>query len=89
MEQNFFINNRNKLSELIEDNSLLVMFAGTAPFKTADERYAFTPNRNFYYLTGVDEEKIIFTIAKVNGQISETLFIERFDPIMAKWVGQQ
>ncbi len=87
MEQNFFINNRNKLSELIEDNSLLVMFAGTAPFKTADERYAFTPNRNFYYLTGVDEEKIIFTIAKVNGQISETLFIERFDPIMAKWVG--
>jgi len=87
MEQNFFINNRNKLSELIEDNSLLVMFAGSAPFKTADERYAFTPNRNFYYLTGIDEEKIIFTIAKVNGQISETLFIERVDPIMAKWVG--
>ncbi|WBW97962.1 aminopeptidase P family protein [Oceanirhabdus sp. W0125-5] len=87
MEQSFFINNRNKLSELIEDNSLLVMFAGSAPFKTADEKYAFTPNRNFYYLTGINEEKIILTIAKVNGQISETLFIERFDPIMAKWVG--
>ena len=82
-----FKNNRNKLAEKLEDNSILVMFAGEAKYKSADERYDFTPNRNFYYLTGIDEEKDILVIKKENGEVSETLFIREIDEIMAKWVG--
>ena len=82
-----FKNNRNKLAEKLEDNSILVMFAGEAKYKSADERYDFTPNRNFYYLTGIDEEKDILLIKKENGEVSETLFIREIDEIMAKWVG--
>jgi Xaa-Pro aminopeptidase len=88
MNKNFFITNRQKLGEVIPSNSMAIFFAGQAPYKSADETYPFTPNRNFYYLTGVDEEKIIMMIVNINGKISEILFIQESDPIMAKWVGK-
>lgn len=88
MNKNFFIINRQKLGEVIPSNSMAIFFAGQAPYKSADETYPFTPNRNFYYLTGIDEEKIIMMIVNINGKISEILFIQESDPVMAKWVGE-
>lgn len=79
--------NRENLASLIEDNSIVVMIAGEAKYKSADERYPFTPNKNFYYLTGIDEEKDVLVIKKINGEVSETLFISEPDEVMAKWVG--
>lgn len=87
MNKEFFTQNRKKLRESLEDNSILLLFAGTAPYKSADEQYQFVPNRNFYYLTGIDKDKIILLISKIDGKVSEKLFIQRPDPIMAKWVG--
>ena len=87
MINTIFKNNRENLAKILEDNSILVMFASEAKYKSADERYNFTPNRNFYYLTGVDEEKDILLIKKENGEVSQTLFISEPDEVMAKWVG--
>ena len=87
MNKEFFTRNRETLGKRLEDNSVLLLFAGRAPYKSADELYPFAPNRNFYYLTGIDSNKVICFISKINGNISEKLFIERQDPIMAKWVG--
>lgn len=88
MNKNFFTNNRQKLGKEIDNNSMAIFFAGQAPYKSADENYPFTPNRNFYYLTGIDEEKVIMMMININGKISEMLFIQENDPIMAKWVGE-
>ncbi|MFR1709194.1 MAG: aminopeptidase P family protein [Clostridium sp.] len=88
MNKNFFTNNRQKLGKEINNNSMAIFFAGQAPYKSADENYPFTPNRNFYYLTGIDEEKVIMMMININGKISEMLFIQENDPIMAKWVGE-
>lgn len=87
MDKKFFMTNRKKLEGKLEDNSILLLFAGTAPYKSADELYQFIPNRNFYYLTGIDESKVILLISKIDGKVSEKLFIERPDEVMAKWVG--
>ncbi|WFA10117.1 aminopeptidase P family protein [Tissierella sp. Yu-01] len=87
MEKEFFIRNRKKLAERLDNDSILLLFAGNAPYKSADEQYPFVPNRNFYYITGIDEKKVIYSMSKINGELSEKLFIERPDPIMAKWVG--
>ena len=59
MKKVIFIENRNNLLKKLEDNSITLMFAGEAPYKSGDETYAFTPNRNFYYLSGIDKEKMI------------------------------
>ncbi|MCO7176421.1 aminopeptidase P family protein [Sporolactobacillus kofuensis] len=88
MDKTFFIRNRKKLYETLEDQSLTVLFAGEAAHQSADESYPFYPNRNFYYMTGITEAKVIFVAAKFGGQVEETLFIQRADPWMARWVGE-
>jgi Xaa-Pro aminopeptidase len=88
MNKKFFTVNRQKLNNVLSDNSITIFFAGQSPYKSADEKYPFTPNRNFYYLTGIDEEKIIMMMVNVDGKISEMIFIPESDPVMAKWVGE-
>ncbi|HEY2421856.1 MAG TPA: aminopeptidase P family protein [Neobacillus sp.] len=88
MDKEFYMKNRNRLYEQLEDRSLLILFAGKAPQKSADEAYQFVPNRNFYYLTGIDEPNIIFFALKTNKKVEEYLFIEKSDPILEKWVGK-
>lgn len=79
--------NREKLAAKIEDNSLIILFSGRAPYKSGDEKYDFVPNKNYYYMTGIHEENTILAIYKVNGQVSEYLFIEEIDMEEARWTG--
>jgi Xaa-Pro aminopeptidase len=88
MESYFFERNRSRLKELLPDESLTILFAGKAPQKSADEHYPFVPNRNFYYLTGINEPNVILVMKKNGQTFEETLFIEKADPVMEKWVGK-
>ncbi|MBU3109259.1 aminopeptidase P family protein [Clostridium gasigenes] len=88
MKKEFYVGNRNNSLNRIKDNSIVILFAGNAPKKTADEKYPFTPNRNFYYLTGVNEENHILLMSKMNGKIKTRLFINEVDPIREKWEGK-
>lgn len=89
MKKEFFISKREQLMKNIEDGSIVLLFAGRAPYKSADETYSFTPNRNFYYLTGIDRENMILMLHKRSGKTFQTLFIEKNDPQMARWVGEK
>lgn len=84
---NFNKENRKKLFEKLEDNSIAIFFADEAPIKRGDEFYPFSPERNFLYLTGLDNQRLILVMTKAKGEEAEALFIERFDEIKAKWVG--
>lgn len=86
--KDFHISNRKRIAEKMKDNSMLILFAGFAPKKSADEAYKFTPNRNFLYMTGIDEENIILVMKKVEGKTMESLFIKERDAVMVKWVGE-
>lgn len=88
MNKEVFIKNREKLIKNIEDNSIIILFAGSAPTKAGDEKYEFTPNRNFYYFTGIDEECHILLIKKIKGNVEETLFIKDIDEEKERWVGR-
>lgn len=83
----FLINNRKKVLEKLENNCALVLFSGKAPVSRGDQRYPFAPDRNFYYLTGLDKENLIFLALKKDEAIEQYLFIERYDEIKAKWDG--
>ena len=89
MEKELFTKNRKKLWDKLEKDSITLIFAGDAPYKSGDEKYAFTPNRNFYYLTGIDRAKMILMLVKRDSKIEETLFIEKNDPVMARWIGEK
>lgn len=84
----FYIDTRAKVFDKLENKSIVVLFAGKAPIQRGDQYYSFAPDRNFYYLTGIDKPKLIFLALKDGENIDEYLFIERYDEIKAKWEGK-
>lgn len=84
---NPFEKNRMKLEKLMPNNSLAILFSGTAPYKRGDEQYPFSPDRNFYYVTGITRENCILCLHKQENELSATLYIPRDNGEMAKWVG--
>lgn len=84
---NIYTQRRNKLIDLLPDNSVCYIFAGDKVMMTNDESYPFFVDRNFFYLTGLKEEGAILKILKINNRITETLFILPFSEYLAKWVG--
>ena len=87
MKTEFVTNNRNKVFKRMLENSVLILFAGHAPYKRGDEKYEFSPDRNFYYVTGIDRENQIIMFLKTESARSATLYIERDNGYLAKWVG--
>lgn len=87
MKTEFVTNNRNKVFKRMLDNSVLILFTGHAPYKRGDEKYEFSPDRNFYYVTGIDRENQIIMFLKTESARSATLYIERDNGYLAKWVG--
>ena len=88
MNQNIYKLNRDNLLNKIKDNSIVILFAGKAIQKTGDQTYPFTPNRNFYYLTGIKEEEHILVMSKINGIKSSKLYIKDIDLELEKWIGK-
>ena len=78
---------RNKLMEDLEDGSIAFLFSGKAPVRSADEAYPFVVNRSFYYMTGIDRENMTLMLIKNEDRVISSLFIEPYDPDLARWVG--
>lgn len=87
MNKELAVKNRSKLLPLIKDNSIVVVFAGKAPHRSADQAYPFTPIRSFYYLTGLTREEFILVVLKYDNKVKEQLFITKPDPDIEKWIG--
>ena len=79
-------NRRKKLMEDLEDGSMALLFSGKAPVRSADEAYPFVVNRSFYYMTGIDRENMTLLLIKEDDEVNSLLFIEPYDPVMARWV---
>lgn len=88
MNKDAYIKNRSRFMEVIEDNSVIILFAGKPAKKTGDEFYEFTPSRNFYYLTGIQEQEHIVVLSKYKDIISEKLFLKDLDLAAEMWNGK-
>lgn len=83
-----YITRRAKLMQNKQGPCLVCVFSGSAPMKSLDAAYPFFVDRNFYYLTGIERENMILLLRKNHlGEVSETLYIEPYDEVLAKWVG--
>lgn len=78
---------RKRFYENLSEGEALILFAGSAPRKTADATYPFFANRNFYYLTGVLQVDSVFLAANRGGVVEETLFIHEKSPMSERWNG--
>lgn len=88
LDTEYFIENRRKFLESIEDNTLAVLFAGLPQRKSADQNHSFMANRNFYYITGIEQEGSALIIRKEGGKILKlVLCISTYDSHNERWYG--
>lgn len=88
LKENYCLNRSNYFKE-IEDRSLTVMFSGRNIQRTGDQDYDFEVEKNFYYLTGINQSDVILVMLKNGGIEKAVLFIEKNDPIHMKWYGKK
>ena len=84
---NIYAKRREKLLKAIKGDCAVILFSGNAVNKSEDECYPFDVNRNFYYLTGLENESMIMVLSRINNVFDERLFILPYDELLAKWVG--
>lgn len=82
-----FRSRRRKFCEKLDDGSVVLLYAGVARKRSADENYPFFANRNFFYLTNIEQEGSVLLITKSDGIVTEYLFISEYDEIKEKWTG--
>ncbi len=82
------ISRRESLLNDLPLNSIAVFFAGDLIPSTADAHYPFVINKNFYYLTNLEEDSLILMFTHTATGKKETLFIKDDNPVMEKWVGR-
>ncbi|MGJ8655855.1 MAG: aminopeptidase P N-terminal domain-containing protein [Akkermansiaceae bacterium] len=78
---------RKRFYENLNVGECLIMFSGSAPRKTADASYPYFANRNFFYLTGITQTGSVFMAVNNGGEIEETLFLLKKDPMAERWRG--
>ena len=78
---------RKALAASLPETCIALLFSDIAPYKVGDEKYDFSVDRSFYYLTGLDKENMMLAIVKINGVQYDYLFIDRYDEELAKWIG--
>ncbi len=88
MDKQFYTQNRENYFNKIENNSLSLFFSGLTYPKSADEDFEFEVNKNFYYLTGINQANVVLAIIKRETP-KTILFIEKNDPVLSKWVGRK
>ena len=88
MNASFHTGNRKRLYEAMKPASLLVMFSGEDVRKTNDEYYPFYTDRNFYYLTGLDQhELVLMAVKEPSGNVHEQIYILPPDLMAERWTG--
>lgn len=89
LDQTYYAGNRQKIYEGMEDDSLLVLFSGQAPRQSSDQKYGFFCNRNFLYMTGCEEEGIMFLAEKRAGNVTETIYLRRPNYLIERSSGKR
>ena len=89
MDAEFHSGNRRRLYDSLPSDTILLLFSGRAVRKTADENYPFYADRNFLYLTGIEQEDSVLLAVKTGDAVEETLYLLPPDPLAERWTGSR
>lgn len=79
---------RERVTERLGPNSLLVLFSGEPRVYTNDVDYEFRQENNLYYLTALRQQGATLVISKgAGGPAREILFLPRRNPAAETWTG--
>ena len=80
MDAKFYKENRSALYRNLKPSSMVLIFSGEELRKTNDEDYPFFANRNFVYLTGVEQKRSSLRCCRLRlfGSISANVRADTF-----------
>jgi Xaa-Pro aminopeptidase len=89
--QGLFIKNRSKLQELILPGSSIVLHSNDEMNRNGDQNFRFRQSSDFFYLTGIDQEKSILVMnpGHPEEKFREVLFIIKTSPEQVTWNGSR
>lgn len=88
MELNMYETRREHVFATMDEQSCAVFFAGETVKRSSDATYPFSVNRNFFYLTGLDEDGLVLLMVKTSQGIKEILYIKEINEAFEKWIGK-
>lgn len=89
IESSFFKDNREAFLDRLPEGTAVFVFAGTTRQMTQDSDYRFLPDRNFYYLTGIDVPSCKLILIKKEGESRLLLFVPPKDDFTERWHGRR
>jgi Xaa-Pro aminopeptidase len=84
-----FIENRERLRQMLAPNCLAVVNANDVLPTNADGTFLLHPNSDLFYLTGIEQEETILVLAPnaFDEKQREILFIREPNPLLKTWEG--
>jgi Xaa-Pro aminopeptidase len=89
MNANEFTKRREALLAKLPLGSVSLFFAGIELKSSADSVFPFVVNRNFYYLTGIEQEHSVLMLVNSALGPKTYVFIDDIDPLKTRWVGKK
>jgi Xaa-Pro aminopeptidase len=91
LDKSLFVDNRARFKEMLPAGSMAVFFSNDEMPRSGDQSFLFRQNPDIYYLSGLDQEKIILVIYPdcPNPLYREALFIRRTNEHIAVWEGHK
>ena len=86
--ENVHLIRRNRISNFIRNGEMCIIFSGKNIRLSRNQNYNFVVNKNFFYLTGIENEKLILFMKKIDGEMKSILFIENREKGKIKWIGE-
>ena len=82
-----FSSRRKKLSELVLDDSVILLCSSNIKSRNSDSDYPFRQDSNFYYLSGFNEPESIIVIRPSAKKRKYVIFCRDRDPLREQWDG--
>ena len=83
----YFIKRREKFISTLPNGSIALLFSGLKKNISEDLDYPFVVNKNYYYLTGLNEDNAIYMLVKGDTNYKEYLFTEERSKEREMWIG--
>ena len=80
---------RKKVFDQMKDNSIAIFFSGVSKIASEDENLPFCVNKNFFYLTNIQQEHSALLLIKGIGERRVYLFIDPYSELKEKWTGKR
>ncbi|HHT67240.1 MAG TPA: M24 family metallopeptidase [Erysipelotrichaceae bacterium] len=80
---------RKEVFKQMKENSVAIFFSGVSKVSSEDEFLPFCVNKNFFYLTNIEQEHSALILVNAIGEKSVYLFVDPYSELKEKWTGKR